>query len=155
MKTRFKYKFTPLFIVCFAAGLILGVAAIILNAIRLSGLIKAGDSVAYHYISAIISILTGILAFVFILPAVISSEYVIKDGELISVWGLIKSRMKISDITQITHFRKTDKLVVYFSDESYLNICIRKEDFEDFIDSLKSVNKKIFYSLETDVDANN
>lgn len=150
MKKQFKYKLTKLLWILFIAGLLIAGACVFLNVKRFIGLLQTNDKETYNYISSILSSVVGFLAFVFIPPAMFSSKYVITDKQLLACWGLVKNRFEINDITTITHFRKTEKLVVYFADDSYTVIIISPEEFNDFANALKEVNNKIFYQLNTE-----
>lgn len=150
MKKKFEYKLTPLLWILFIAGLVLAGACVYYNVTRFLSLLKATDAGTFNYMGALLSAVIGLCAFVFIIPAMISSEYIVEEKYLISKWGLIKNKYEIKDITTVTHFRVTNKLVVYFTDESYTVINIDPKEFDAFVDALKENNKKIFFSLDTE-----
>lgn len=150
MNKKFEYKITPLLWALFALGLLAAGACIYLNVTRFLALLKAEDAGTYNYLGSLLSALIGVVAFVFLIPAIFASAYVITDTHLISKWGLVKNKYDVKEITRITHFRVSDKLVIFFKDESYTTINIDKAKFEEFIDSLKQANKDIFYQLNTE-----
>ncbi len=150
MKKTFKYKLTPILWTLFIAGLILAAGCVYLNVVRFINLKGENDSGIYNYIGSILSAVVGILAFVFIPPAMFSSKYVVTDDRLFSYWGLVKNTFEIKEITTVTHFRKSDKMAIYFSDQSYIAINIDPKEFDDFANALKSVNKNVFYQLNTE-----
>ena len=56
----------------------------------------------------------------------------------------------INDVVQITHFKKSDKLVLYFKDAKYTVVIISPEKYEDFIFALREENRQIIYDSRTD-----
>ena len=150
MKNKFKYKITPTLWALFIIGLILAGYCIYSNVMRFIDLLKITEVSSYSYIGTVICIFIGIGAFVFIPPAMFGSKYAISGKELILYWGIVKNKYDIKDITTATHFRTSNKLALTFSDESYIAINIAPEEFDNFVEALKSVNKKIFYSLNVE-----
>lgn len=149
MKTEFKYKFTKVFYALFIIGILLATWCIYANIKRFILLLNANDGTATNYVASVMCVLIGVLAYVFIIPSMFSSKYQIKDNQLITRWGLIVNKIPTKNITTVTKFRLTEKLVIYYNDDTYSNICIEKEEYEAFVDALKQSNKKIFYSLNT------
>ena len=150
MKTKFKYKFTKIFYVLFVVGILLAIWCIYANLKRFILLLKVSDASSTNYVASIISFVIGILAFVFIIPAMISSKYEIKNKQLITKWGLITNKVATKNITNITLFKITEKLVIYYDDDTYSNICIDKSEYDDFVKTLRDSNPKIFYSFDSD-----
>ena len=150
MKKQYKYKITPTLWALFIIGLILAGYCIYSNVMRFIDLLKISAVSSYSYIGTAICILIGVAAFAFIPPAMFSSKYSISGKELILYWGIVKNKYDIKDITTATHFRASNKLALTFTDESYIAININPEEFDDFVENLKSVNPKIFYSLNVE-----
>ena len=48
------------------------------------------------------------------------------------------------------HFKKSDKLVIYFKDDSFTVIVISPEDYSDFVVALREVNPQIYYGVKID-----
>ena len=147
---KYKYQLTPVLWVLFIVGLILAGCCIYFNLTRFIGLFGAQEASSYSYISSLLSTVIGVLAFIFIPPAMFASKYVITDEHLIAYWGIVKNKFDVKEITTVTHFRKTDKLVIYFSDQSFTTIIISPELFDKFAEDLKSKNKRIFYQLNVE-----
>lgn len=97
--------------------------------------------------SLIICFLCAFLT-VFALSALLYGKYVIKNGYLICYFGFIKSKINIKEATEITHFKKSDKLVLYYSNDKYSVIVIGNELYEDFILSIRQVNSQIKYDVK-------
>ena len=150
MNQKFEYKLTPILWTLFIAGLIAAGVCVYLNITRFIALLSAEDAGTYNFIGALLSAAIGLAAFVFIIPAMFASNYIVTKDHLISKWGLVKNKYEVKEITRVTHFRVTNKLVVFFEDESYTTINIMPEKYEEFIDALKNANKKIFYQLDSE-----
>lgn len=71
--------------------------------------------------------------------------YTVKNEYLYSNFGLIKSKSKIKDIIEITHFKKSDKLVVYYKEGTFSVIMIDSKFYDDFILELRKVNPEIVF----------
>ena len=87
---------------------------------------------------------------VFVLSVFIYGRYTIKKHALYTYFGFIYTKTDIKDIVQITHFKKSDKLVVYFADQKYSVIVISPTEYELFILELRKENPKIIYTSEID-----
>lgn len=148
---KYSYKFTTLQIVLFCLGILAAVVCITLNVIRLLEISVAETSGTYDYISAILAIVVGVVGIVVLIPMLACSKYIITNDKLITRWGIITSEIKISDITRVTIYRASQKLVVSY-DAKYSSsvINIDKDLFENFCDELKAKNDKIFYCLNTE-----
>ena len=150
MKKKYAYKLTPLLWVLFISGLLVAGYCVFANLTRFIKLLDAPEAGTYNYIASILSAVIGLAAFVFIPPAMINSCYLIDDKHLTASWGIVKNKYDLKDITSVTHFRLTKKLVVYFKDESYTVINVSPELFDEFVQELKERNKNIFYALNTE-----
>lgn len=98
-------------------------------------------------------ILISVLSFaVFILAVsmMVYGCYTVKDGFLVANFGLIRSKSKIEDIIEITHFKKSDKLVVYYKEGAFSVIMISPKNYDDFVLSLREVNPEISFDSRID-----
>ena len=91
-------------------------------------------------------IVCALLLLVFI-SLLIKSFYRITEKEIILRFGIIKSVYKIEDIISVHLFSKTNKLVVYFKNETYTVIVVKPEWYNEFIKTLTSANKEIRYEV--------
>ena len=82
---------------------------------------------------------------VFVISIVAFSKYTIKNGNVIVNFGFIKTKTPINEIVQFTHFKKSDKLVVYFKDAKYSVIVISKDNYQDFVLAVREHNHNIIY----------
>ena len=90
----------------------------------------------------------GLLAFA--VSVAVYGKYVIKDKKLYSYFGFIRSAVSTDDIVQITHFKKSDKLVIYYKDAKYSVIIISPDKYEGFILALREENRNIIYDSQSD-----
>lgn len=81
------------------------------------------------------------------LSILIKSEYQLKNGFLYTNFGLLRNKLPLEKITEVIHFIKQDKLVIYFDTESYAVIVIKKENYADFVSSLTKLRPEITYSV--------
>ncbi len=127
--------------------LALSIVGLIWNIFNLTEYVWAGafKITIYALIIAITAFLT-----VFVISVLLFGRYEIKNGFLYTRFGFVFSKEKIEGITQIIHFKKSDKLVTYFSDDRYTVIVIDKGEYEKFILSLRKINPKIIYDVKID-----
>ena len=114
------------------------------------------SAVVYHgfeqlkFFSYLITAILTLAIAVFAIITLLSSHYTVKDDKFILRLGLIVEKTDLAQIVQITHFKKKDKLVVYFSDKKYSVIVIDKEKHDDFIDMLKNQNSAIVVTVDSE-----
>lgn len=139
---KFRFKYPAVVWVLLAIVFALSVAGLIWNVYNFISFVNS-DSVK----TVLYSVIILLVAFLVILTISVAvyGMYVIKGDTLYSYFGLVRSKFDINDITEITHFKKSDKLVVYFSDAKYTVIVIDKTDYDDFVVALREVNRKIIF----------
>ena len=142
---RFKYSISVWVLLSLVLALTTG--GIIWNVFNLIEYLWAGAFKIVIY-SVIIALTTCIFLLVFC--AMIYGKYVIKNGFLYTCFGLLKSKVSINDVTQITHFTFSNKLVVYFNDQKYSVIVIAPERYDDFIKAVRENNKSVLFNSYTD-----
>ena len=151
MNKKYSYKFTATTIIMAILGVALAVACVILNISRMAKLFKSDVATSVDYFSCGLSIVIGIVAFVVISSFLFASSYKVTDTHFIVNWGVVKTKYPVEKITRITFFRISGKLVVFFDDQtSFINVCIEQNEYDDLVDSIKSVNKNVFYSLDSE-----
>lgn len=150
---KFGYKFTTITIIVLIAGLCAAAVCLALNVKRFIDLCAAEIQVPKDYATTCLSAVIGLAGIVVIIPVLCSSAYEIDDKNLTVRTGFIKSKIKIKEITRVTLFRCTKKLVVYYGTATdYIAINIDEKDFDAFVDALKEKNSKIFYALDSEND---
>ena len=96
-------------------------------------------------ISSLVIVVLTVVLLVFVLSVLFYSRYVIKDGYLYTYFGFVKNKTPVSEIVEITKFKKSNKLVVYFSTEEYTVIVIAPEFYDEFVMAIRNANKSIVY----------
>lgn len=78
------------------------------------------------------------------------NRYIIKDGKLITQFGVIKFKANLTDAINATHFKRTDTLVLYFKNAEYLVIMISPSLYKQFIDEIKKYNPQIYADIDSE-----
>ena len=143
----FRFKYSIAVWVLLSLVLALTAGGIVWNIFNLIEYSWAGAFKIIIY--SVIIALTACL-FVFDFCAMVYGRYVIKNGFLYTCFGLIKSKVELGAVTQITHFTSSNKLVVYFSDQKYSVVVIPPERYDDFIKAVRENNHAILYNSYTD-----
>lgn len=81
-----------------------------------------------------------------IISILVKSEFIVENGELITRFGFIKSRLNLSTVTSMEHDRGTHKLTVYCGEE-YTVFTLKKEWEDDIVHEICSMNKEIELSF--------
>ncbi len=87
---------------------------------------------------------------VFGVSVAVYGRYTVKGGQLTSCFGFLKTKYDICDIVEITHFKKSNKLVTYFSDQTYTVIVIDPNEYTDFVMTIREINPQIIYDTQID-----
>lgn len=149
---KFNYKFSKFGLTVLIIGLVSAALCATLNIIRLINLLKSDISAAKDFASTGLSIAIGLVGVIIIIPVLASSAYELDADYLTTRTGFIKTKIKMSAITRVTLFKNSSKLAVFYNQSDYVAINIAPDSADDFIDALKSYNKKILYSIDYDKD---
>ena len=143
----FRFKYSPLIwlLLCVIA-LIVGVG-LGLNVYSAIELFEFAKNMA---ISSIILSVLCLAILVLVISVMWVAKYQITQDYFRIRFGFIVLKLEISKVCQIIHFKKSDKLVLYFDNGKYIVIIISPEFYNDFILSLREVNDKIVYDTEID-----
>ncbi len=143
----FRFRYSKSVWVLLIIALLLSALGVGWNVLNLVTFLNEGvlKVVAYSLI-----ILLTTLLFVFVVSVMVYGRYVVKDGNLIQYFGLLANKTPLSDIQSIIHFKKSDKLVVYFKDAKYTVIVIAPAEYDDFINCLRKNNPSIAYDTRID-----
>lgn len=146
-KTKFRFRYSPLIWVLLALLILMLAFGTVKNFYdflqnRAVEGMRAGFSLA---IAAVCFILLCIA-----LSVAIFGKYVVADGVLTVRLGILSVKTEISEIAQVSHFKKRDKLVVYFKNGKYSVIVIKPEEYSDFFGALKAHNPLIPFVIENE-----
>ena len=143
MKT-YKFKLSKIALLLSILAIILSLGGIALTVYRI---IKIGFTSFTVGVQHVVMLIVCVALLVVFISLLIRSYYKITDKEIILKFGVIKSVFKIEEITSVHLFTKTNKLVLYFKNETYTVIVVKENWHKDFIDDLLSKNDKIVYDV--------
>ena len=131
-------------------GILLGVIVLLLCAVGAGisvyriiqdGIADFTDALKHPFIIAV-----SIFCATVVISVLAKSEYVVTDEELITKFGLIKTRLPLSSITSMEHDRTTHKLTVYCGEE-YTVFSLKKEWADDLAHEICAANPEIEFSF--------
>lgn len=143
----FKFKYSLTVWILLVAVIVLSLAGLVWNVFNAFSFSSVGGFKLISYI--IVCVLTALLL-VFALSIAFYGRYIIKGNMIYSYFGFVVNKIKISDITEFTHFKKSNKLVAYFKDTSYTVIVISPELYDNFVLMVREQNKQIVFSTKID-----
>ena len=144
---KFRFKYSPLVWVLLVVVLLLALSGLVWNVFNLITYLDFGTT---KLIINLLLVVLNALFLLFVLSVIVYGRYLIKNDKLVCCLGVIRTTYKIKDVTEITHFKKSDKLVVYFTDASYTVIVISPTKYDDFILALRSKNRRITFDSRID-----
>ncbi len=150
MKKFFKFAFSPLIIVMLVLSLIISLGGIAINIYNLIVSTTASQKFQYYCLLGLC-----LLLFVFILFVIIRSGYKINKNKLSLCFGFIKTYFPLEDALNLTFFEDKNMLILFFKEEEYTRIVIKKDKIPLFCQVLREENKKVTYfekTLTTDND---
>ncbi len=140
---KFRFKFSPLIYGLLALVVALSIAGLAWNiynlfAVQNQGALQTVSYVVIGVISlAVLAISLGVLLF---------GYYVIKGTKLYVYFGFIRTFVDLNDVIAITHFKLSDKLVIYYKDEKFSVITISPKKYDDFISAVLKINGNVIFS---------
>lgn len=139
---KFKFAYGNSVRILLALAIPLSAAGLVWNIYNLVALASEG---IFKILAYSISIIVCGGLFAFCISLALYGKYVFKDGYLYLYFGFIRTKTKAEDILQVTHFLKSDKLVIYFKDAKYSVVVISPELYGEFVSALKRANPSIIY----------
>lgn len=144
MNDCFKLKLTPILRVLLILVVLLSEAGFLWNIYNLIYFAGTGGFKIATY--ALLVVLTGMLSAIAVSIAC-CCKYTVKNKTICLHFGIFKIKTSTENVLEITHFKKSDKLVIYFTDEKFSVIMIDKKDYDAFILSLRNQNPAIRYDV--------
>ena len=145
---KFRFKYAPAVWVLLTVVLLLSVAGLVWNVFNLLEFLALNYTLKLVS-SALISLICLFLT-IFVLSVLFYGNYVIKGEVLCTYFGFFRAKYNINDIVCISLFKKSNKLVVYFKEQSYTVIVIDEELYSDFVLAIRKVNQQIIYDTRID-----
>ena len=147
MANSFKIKYSAVIWALVVAVAVISLLGFMWNVYNLVYFINAKPLKIITY--SLLVLATGAL-FAIVIGVIFFGKYTIKDGVLCMKLGFFKLKTPVNEIVEITLFKKSNKLVTYFSDSKYAVVLISPADYENFILALRSQNQQIVYSTRFD-----
>ncbi len=144
----FKFKYTVIVWVLLVIVIALSLAGLIWNIVALIYNSNVSDNVKAT--TNVIMIIITLALNVFVTSLIFNSKYTVTKDYLIQNFGLIKTKISLKQIIEITHFKKSNKLVIYFSDEKYTVAVISPESYNNFVMCLREFAPEIIYDVQID-----
>ena len=145
---KFRFKYAPSVWALLIVVLLLSVGGLVWNIFNLVEFYSLKNT--FNLVSYAIIILITLLLTIFVLSVIFYGNYVIKGDFLCVYFGFFKTKYNIEDIVCISLFKKSNKLVAYFKDQTYTVIVIEESLYDDFVLSIRKLNQKIIYNTRFD-----
>lgn len=146
----FKYKFSRLVTVLIYVSIALCFVGVGINIFLIvTGDIKSAANPAYPIIQYTLMFLNPIALFVILISLLISSYYSIDEKYFRTSFGIIKSKYEIASIETVILDRTTNKLSVYFKNNSFIVVVVKDEWYNEFVDALCKANRNISFSIKS------
>ena len=145
MQQSFKFKNSTLVWVLLWVVVILSVVGLTWNVYNLIYFMNAGIIKVISYSLLVLATLT---LTIIVFSVIFFGRYTIKNGEFATHMGIFKSKTPVDEVMQITLFKKSNKLVVYFLDGKYSVLLIAPEFYDAFVLAMREQNKKIIYDTQ-------
>ena len=149
-KFRINFKYATLIYILIGVGVLVGALSLYFNVKNLIDAYNGGlltiDS--FNFVSKILFALLSLLLIVYGISLIFACNYKVNEKIIVFRIGLLRSKYELSKIIRITHFKKTDSLVIYFSDQTYTVIIISPNDFERFIKTVREIKNDVIFENE-------
>lgn len=147
---KFRFKFSPLILSLMVLVLLAAGGGFALNLVRC--LADTFDPTVWNILSVAIMLFVCVLLIVIVVALFFATYYTFRGDKLVTRYGIIKSEIAISAVTEVVLFKKTEKLVVYFDEDKYTVIVVKKEWYDEFIEEIRKINPAIRYDAKTSPD---
>ncbi|MDE6504585.1 MAG: hypothetical protein K2L42_01805 [Clostridia bacterium] len=152
----FKYFFSRPIIILIYAGLALPIAAAGVNTYLIIAHGLNSANIAYDILQYVLTYLVSAIGLVLLISLLISSYYAIDGKKFITSFGIIKSKYDIDKIQTLVLDRNTNKLTVYFDENTFIVVVLKPDWNEKFTDALLAANNKIEFTIQSkDTDKHN
>lgn len=146
----FKYKFSRLVTALIYVSIALCFVGVGINIFLIvTGDVKSAANPVYPIIQYTLMFLIPLALLVILASLLISSHYSIDDKYFKTSFGIIKSKYEIAGIEAVILDRTTDKLSVYFKNNSFIVVVVKEEWYNEFIDALCKANRSISFSIKS------
>ena len=145
---KFKFKQSiPLMVM----NILIAVLAVVGAVFNIINLVKFADN-AGRIIAFIILLLVCLVMLAFAVWIYFFSYYLIDENDFKLVFGPIKTTVDVKTVTEVCLHKEKNTLVIYFGEENYQIILIKKEEYDAFYDAIKAVNPTVFYNVKENIE---
>lgn len=144
MKKKFKFSYSPLVIVILIVGIVIAVAAFVM---QLISLINNPYPSAYNIVTFISVTLVTAFYLSLAVSMFVASYYMIDDKYLTLRWGILKNQLEIKSMTEVDLNDDTHTLTIFYNEDNFFVLKSATIPFADLVEGLMSVNKNINFKL--------
>ncbi len=149
-KKKFSFLYTTLIKALILLVIFLSLAGLIWNIYNFIT-VASSSLEPFNKVFRWVILLFNLALLVFMVSVVFFSYYSVDQTNLNVRFGLFVTKYKLSEISGITHFTKSDKLVIYFTDETYTVAVIKPTEYASFSGLLKGLNPQIILDTQLDL----
>ncbi len=146
---KFKFKMSGAVLALLISLILISLIGIALNVFNIVEYLKLGSNGTFRVVTFSIVIFVALIVTVLSLCALLNSYYIVKGNKLCLYIGLLPFKTDVNDVTELSYFKKQEKLVMYLKNDKYTIIVIDQKDNEDFVFTLREANKNIIYQNKT------
>lgn len=148
---RYPFRFSAAMLAVLITGLVLCTACFALTTWQFSGFLTGDLSSFYEWLKYILLYFVSLFLAVLIVSALIRSQYVITQTNLVLQFGLIKTKYEIKKIFSVCLLNGSKKMNIYFDDfkTKFATIVVKETWYDDFIKTLVSINERIEFDFST------
>lgn len=139
---KFRFYYGTSVKILIAAVIIISAAGVISNVFSVIKYAAYDLMPAVAY--SVLALLTAVL-FAESVAIAFSGLYKFKNGCVYAYFGLIYTKIDISDVVGIKIFKETEKLTLYLKNGKFTVIIISPKEYADFVASILKVNPEIPY----------
>lgn len=147
---KFRFKFTKLTFIFLILTVLISVAGVAFNALNLANLLKTPHFFRGKIFGSVVFLIIAVLIGVLGVAVLVFSFYTVKKENVVLNFGFIKTQFNINEITNITHFKKSNRLVAYLKEQKYTVINVNPTEYENFILAVREINSSILYEKKID-----
>lgn len=146
----FKIKFSKKIKWMIYAGVALCIVCLAMNIVSMCiSDISAAAKPIYPILGHSFTLVSTLIVATVLISLLTSAYYSIDNNNLISSFGIIKSKYRIKDVESISLDRATQKLFISLKNSGVISILIDTLGYEEFIDELLKNNNDIEYTINS------
>ena len=143
----FKIEYKLYVKIFLSLALIISIAGLVFNIISIVEYFNLSTRKLISHV--LLTVVTAFLC-VIISSLLFFGRYKIKDGKLITCFGILRFKTDVFDLLNATHFKRTNILVIYYKNAEYSVIMISPEFYKDFIKAIRLENPNFYSNVESE-----